>query len=100
MVFSSLLNNLGFLPEFEDPLKYVSAILDMIEEQLWNSEQPLSQAFRDYPNLHTLISLLQDFPEIFEMAVYTGLQVRVLCLFSFTSVLNSNDAPLMTRFIQ
>ncbi|KAK7500956.1 hypothetical protein BaRGS_00007836, partial [Batillaria attramentaria] len=74
LLSTGVLSSLESIPELNTALQYTSAILDMIAVQFENSLKSLPEAFEDYPNLKTILSLLEDVPEIFEIFGYTTLQ--------------------------
>ncbi|XP_070186023.1 uncharacterized protein [Littorina saxatilis] len=74
LVSASVLSSLQAIPEVNTALAYTSAILDMVQQQLQSSITSLPDAFAAYPNLNTLLTMLEDAPEIFEIFAYTTLQ--------------------------
>ncbi|XP_076450764.1 uncharacterized protein LOC143286815 isoform X2 [Babylonia areolata] len=75
LVSSSVLSSWqAVIPEMNTALTYTSAILDLFEQQLERSTTSLSASFSEYPHMSTMLSLLEDVPDIFEIFAFTTLQ--------------------------
>ncbi|GFO38868.1 ATP-binding cassette sub-family a member [Plakobranchus ocellatus] len=70
-LFLSLIAYVENTPGSEDMLRYVDAVLDLLGNRLEESQTDLQSAVKDFPNLSTIVGLLEQLPEMIETAVYT-----------------------------
>ncbi|XP_041364383.1 uncharacterized protein LOC121379797 [Gigantopelta aegis] len=73
-MIDTMLASFEKIPNFDMILQYLDAILDLVEQRLKQSLVSLPEAFKDYPNLSNLLYLVDQFPDVFEVYIYTSLK--------------------------